>query len=192
VRTFQHVLEGYRVADEMAAHHAGGSTFADWWAYKIEAYEAIPYNAALMTRRGVLSSVNSDSGELARHLNFEAAKSMRYGGLTPEESLALVTINPARQLGIDKWVGSLEPGKDGDFVVWAATRCPSTRAPSPPGSRGRSTSTRPRHREAQGRRGRARAALIQKVKDEREEKRGKEERREEKKGERGREGRESR
>ena len=119
VRTFQHVLEGYRVADEMAAHHAGGSTFADWWAYKIEAYEAIPYNAALMTRRGVLSSVNSDSGELARHLNFEAAKSMRYGGLTPEESLALVTINPARQLGIDKWVGSLEPGKDGDFVVWS-------------------------------------------------------------------------
>jgi imidazolonepropionase-like amidohydrolase len=119
IRTFQHVLEGYRVADEMAAHHAGGSTFADWWAYKIEAYEAIPHNAALMTRRGVLSSVNSDSGELARHLNFEAAKSMRYGGLTPEESLALVTINPAKQLGIDPWVGSLEPGKDGDFVVWS-------------------------------------------------------------------------
>lgn len=119
VRTFQHVLEGYRVADEMAAHHAGGSTFADWWAYKIEAYEAIPYNAALMTRRGVVSSVNSDSGELARHLNFEAAKSMKYGGLTPEESLALVTINPAKQLGIDARVGSLEPGKDGDFVVWS-------------------------------------------------------------------------
>ena len=119
VRTFQHVLEGYRVADEMAAHHVGGSTFADWWAYKIEAYEAIPYNAALMTRRGVLSSVNSDSGELARHLNFEAAKSMKFGGLTPEESLALVTINPAKQLGIDARVGSLEPGKDGDFVVWS-------------------------------------------------------------------------
>jgi imidazolonepropionase-like amidohydrolase len=119
VRTFQHVLEGYRVADEMAAHHAGGSTFADWWAYKIEAYEAIPHNAALMTRRGVLSSVNSDSGELARHLNFEAAKSMKFGGLTPEESLALVTINPAKQLGIDARVGSLEPGKDGDFVVWS-------------------------------------------------------------------------
>ena len=118
VRTFQHVLEGYKVADEMAAHGAGGSTFADWWAYKAEAYDAIPHNAALMTRRRVLSSVNSDSGELARHLNFEAAKSMKFGGLTPIEALALVTINPARQLGIEGRVGSLEAGKDADFVVW--------------------------------------------------------------------------
>lgn len=118
VRTFQHVLEGYKVADEMAAHGAGGSTFSDWWGFKIEAYEAIPYNATLMTRRGVLSSINSDSAELARHLNLEAAKSMKFGGLTPIESLALVTINPAKQLGIDARVGSLETGKDADFVVW--------------------------------------------------------------------------
>src|SRR6185436_11897562 len=99
ISSLQHVLEGYRVAPEIVAAGAGASTFADWWAYKIEAYEAIPHNAALMTRRGVLSSVNSDSGELARHLNLEAAKSMKYGDLSPEESLALVTINPAKQLG---------------------------------------------------------------------------------------------
>ena len=103
----------------MAAHGAGGSTFSDWWGYKAEAYDAIPHNAALMTRRGVLSSVNSDSNELARHLNLEAAKSMKFGDLSPVEALALVTINPAKQLGIDGRVGSLEAGKDADFVVWS-------------------------------------------------------------------------
>ncbi len=118
VRTFQHVLEGYRVADEMAKHGAGGSTFSDWWAYKMEAYEAIPYNAAMMTRRGVIVSINSDDAEEARHLNQEAAKSMKYGGLTENEALRLVTINPAIQLGIDKRVGSIETGKDADLVIY--------------------------------------------------------------------------
>ena len=118
VRTFQHVLEGYRVADEMAAHGVGGSTFSDWWSYKVEAYEAIPYNAAIMTRRGVIVSVNSDSAEEARHLNQEAGKTMKYGGLTEDEALRLVTINPAIQLGIDKRVGSIEVGKDADLVLY--------------------------------------------------------------------------
>src|SRR6202030_4609624 len=98
IRTFQHVLEGYKVAKEIAAHGAGASTFSDWWAYKMEAYDAIPYNAALMTRRGVLVSVNSDDAAEATHLNQEAAKSIRYGGLTRDEALKLVTLNPAIQL----------------------------------------------------------------------------------------------
>jgi imidazolonepropionase-like amidohydrolase len=119
IATFQHVLEGYKVADEMARHGAGGSGFSDWWAYKVEVYDAIPYNGALMRERGVLVSFNSDSDELARRLNGEAAKAVRYGGVPPADALAFVTINPARQLGIDKRVGSLEPGKDADFVVWS-------------------------------------------------------------------------
>ncbi|MGH9782207.1 MAG: amidohydrolase family protein, partial [Candidatus Acidiferrales bacterium] len=118
VRTFQHVLEGYKVADEMAADNIGGSTFSDWWAYKMEAYEAIPYNAALMTRRGVIVSVNSDDADEARHLNQEAAKSMKYGGLSENEALRLVTLNPAIQLGIDNRVGSIEVGKDADFAIY--------------------------------------------------------------------------
>jgi imidazolonepropionase-like amidohydrolase len=118
IATFQHVLEGYKVADEMAAHGAGGSTFSDWWAYKVEAEDAIPYNVAIMQRRGVLVSVNSDSAEHARRLNTEAAKSMHWGGLSEDEALALVTINPAKQLRIDSRVGSLEPGKDADVVIW--------------------------------------------------------------------------
>jgi imidazolonepropionase-like amidohydrolase len=120
IRTFQHVLEGYKVAPEMARHSVGGSTFADFWGYKHEAYDAIPYNAAIMTRRGVVVSLNSDSDERARRLNIEAAKMMRYGGLTEEEALKLVTLNPAIQLGIDKRVGSLEVGKDADLAIWTA------------------------------------------------------------------------
>ncbi len=118
VSTFQHVLEGYKVAPEMAAHGAGGSTFSDWWAFKMEALDAIPYNAALMQRAGVLVSLNSDSGELVRRLNLEAAKAMKYGGLSRDEALALVTKNPALQLGIGKRVGTIEPGKDADLAVW--------------------------------------------------------------------------
>lgn len=118
VRTFQHVLEGYKVADEMVANGVGGSTFSDWWAYKMEAYEAIPYNAALMTRRGVIVSVNSDDADEARHLNQEAAKSMQYGDLTENEALRLVTLNPAIQLGIDNHVGSIETGKDADLTIY--------------------------------------------------------------------------
>jgi imidazolonepropionase-like amidohydrolase len=119
IATLQHILEGYKVADEIAAHGAGASSFSDWWAYKFEVYDAIPHNGALMRERGVLVSFNSDSDELARRLNGEAAKAVRYGGVPPADALAFVTINPARQLGIDKRVGSLEAGKDADFVVWS-------------------------------------------------------------------------
>src|SRR5205085_8114938 len=119
VGTFQHVLEGYKVADEIARHGAGGSTFSDWWAYKFEVYDAIPYNGSLMRERGVVVSFNSDSSELARRLYSEAAKAVKYGGTPETEALKFVTLNPAKQLRIDKYVGSLEPGKDADFVVWS-------------------------------------------------------------------------
>lgn len=118
VRTFQHVLEGYKVAPEMARHGAAGSTFIDWWGFKAEAYDGIPHNVALMTRNGVNVSVNSDSAELARHLNLDAAKAVKYGGLSDDEALRTCTINPAMQLGIDHRVGSLEVGKDADVVIW--------------------------------------------------------------------------
>jgi imidazolonepropionase-like amidohydrolase len=118
VRTLQHVLEGYKVADELAAAGVGASTFSDWWAYKVEAFDAIPYNAALMTRRGVIVSINSDDAEEATHLNQEAAKSMKYGGLSHDEALKLVTWNPAIQLGIDKRVGSIDAGKDADLAIY--------------------------------------------------------------------------
>jgi imidazolonepropionase-like amidohydrolase len=118
VRTLQHVLEGYKVADEIAASGVGASTFSDWWAYKVEAYDAIPYNAALMTQRGVIVSVNSDDAEEATHLNQEAAKTIKYGGLTHNEALKLVTLNPAIQLGIDKHVGTIDVGKDADLVIY--------------------------------------------------------------------------
>ena len=118
VSTFDHALEGYKVAKELAAHGAGATVFSDWWAYKVEAYDAIPYDAALLTRKGVLVSVNSDSAEEARHLNQEAAKCMKYGDLNEQEALALVTLNPARQLGIERRVGSIDPGKDADLVIY--------------------------------------------------------------------------
>jgi len=120
VGTFQHVLEGYKVADAIAEIGAGGSSFSDWWAYKFEVYDAIPYNGALLHKAGVLTSFNSDSNELATRLNTEAAKAVKYGGLSHEEALKFVTINPAIQLRIDDRVGSLEPGKDADFVIWSA------------------------------------------------------------------------
>jgi N-acetylglucosamine-6-phosphate deacetylase len=119
VQTFQHVLEGYKVADEIARHGAGASVFSDWWAYKFEVIDAIPYAGALLRERGVLVSFNSDSDELARRLNGEAAKAVKYGNVPPAEALAFVTSNPAKQLGIFDRLGSLEPGKDADFVVWS-------------------------------------------------------------------------
>ena len=119
IATFQHVLEGYKVAEILAEHGAGASTFTDWWAYKYEVMEAIPYNGALMQEIGVVTSYNSDSSELARRMNTEAAKAVKYGGLSQEEALKMVTLNPAIQLGIDEWVGSLEKGKDADFVIWS-------------------------------------------------------------------------
>ncbi len=118
IKTFQHTLEGYKVAKEIAQHGAGASIFADNWAYKIEAYDAIPYNAAIMTRAGVNVSMNSDSDERARRLNIEAAKAMRYGDLSEEEALKLITWNPAWQLGIQDRVGSIEAGKDADLAIW--------------------------------------------------------------------------
>jgi imidazolonepropionase-like amidohydrolase len=120
VRVFQHVLEGYKVASEIARHGAGASTFSDWWAYKIEAFDAIPYNAAVMAAHGVNVSLNSDSDELARRLYWEAAKVVKYGGVSEDEALKMITLNPAWQLGVEKRVGSIEPGKDADFAIFSA------------------------------------------------------------------------
>ena len=117
VQTLQHVLEGYKVANEIAAHKTGGSTFADFWSYKMEAYDAIPYNAALMAERGVVTTINSDSDERARRLYLEAAKTMKYGGLSEEEALRTATLNAAIQLGISKRTGSIDVGKDADLVI---------------------------------------------------------------------------
>jgi imidazolonepropionase-like amidohydrolase len=107
VNTFTHILEGYKVADKLAAHGANASTFSDWWAYKFEVNDAIPYNAALLTRAGVLTGINSDDAEMGRRLNQEAAKAVLYGGLSETEALKLVTINPAKMLHIDKTTGSI-------------------------------------------------------------------------------------
>jgi imidazolonepropionase-like amidohydrolase len=118
VGSMQHVLEGYKVADEIAKHGAGASTFSDWWAYKFEVYDAIPYAGALMHERGCVVSFNSDSPDHARRLNLEAAKAVKYGKLSEHEALKFVTLNPAKQLGIDNRVGSLKVGKDADFAIW--------------------------------------------------------------------------
>lgn len=119
VAAFQHVLEGYKVADVLADIGAGASTFSDWWGFKMETFDAIPYNAAIMLRQGVVTSLNSDSNDLGRHLNTEAGKAGRYGKLSDTEALALVTINPARQLRVEARVGSIEVGKDADLVLWS-------------------------------------------------------------------------
>jgi imidazolonepropionase-like amidohydrolase len=116
---FIHVLEGYKVAAEMKQHGAMATTFSDWWAYKMEAYDAIPFNGALMREQGVLVSFNSDSVELARRMNTEAAKAVKYGAVPPEEALKFVTWNAARHLCLESRLGSLEPGKEADFVVWS-------------------------------------------------------------------------
>lgn len=118
IHTFTHILEGYKVADELAAHGAAASSFADWWAFKIEAFDAIPYNACVMMERGVLTSLNSDSNDLQRRMNIEAAKSVRYCGMEEDEALKMITLYPAMQLKIDEYVGSLEQGKHADFVIW--------------------------------------------------------------------------
>lgn len=117
--TFTHILEGYKVADKMKEHGANASTFSDWWAYKMEVEDAIPYNAAIMQRVGLNVAINSDDAEMARRLNQEAAKIVKYGGVTEEEALKMVTLNPAKMLHVDDKVGSLKVGKDGDMVVWS-------------------------------------------------------------------------
>ncbi len=117
--TFTHILEGYKVADQMKAHNINGSTFSDWWNYKMEVVDAIPYNAFIMQQQGVNVAINSDDAEMARRLNQEAAKSVKYGGMKEEDALKMVTLNPAKMLHIDKQVGSLQAGKDADVVVWS-------------------------------------------------------------------------
>ncbi len=120
VNTFTHILEGYKVADKMAKHGVGGSTFSDWWAYKMEVKEAIPYNAAIMSAQGVTVAINSDDAEMARRLNQEAAKSVLYGGMSEPEAWKMVTLNPAKLLHVDDRVGSIRVGKDADLVLWNA------------------------------------------------------------------------
>ncbi|MFI5402870.1 MAG: amidohydrolase, partial [Planctomycetota bacterium] len=132
IGTFQHVLEGYKVADAIRDRSLGGSAFSDWWAYKVEVQDAIPWNGALMREVGVCVSFNSDSDEMARRMNLEAAKAVKYGNVPPEEALKFVTLNPAKQLKIDARVGSLEEGKDADFAIWSGpplsvySRCVAT------------------------------------------------------------------
>ena len=120
VQSLQHVLEGYKVAAEIAAHGASASTFSDWWAYKVEAFDAIPFNAALMTRAGVKVCIKSDSDELVRHLNLEAAKMVKYGNVTEAQALEMITLNPARELGLEHRIGSIEVGKDADIALFNA------------------------------------------------------------------------
>jgi imidazolonepropionase-like amidohydrolase len=120
VATLQHGLEAYKIAPEIAKRGTGVSIFADSWSYKLEAYDSIPYNAYILWKNGVVVSINSDSDERMRRLNLDAAKMMKYGGVPEEESLKMITLNPAKQLGIDKRTGSIEQGKDGDIVIWNA------------------------------------------------------------------------
>ncbi|MFS4469357.1 amidohydrolase family protein [Maribacter sp. 2210JD10-5] len=119
LNTFTHILEGYKVADKMAAHGAGAGTFSDWWAYKYEVNDAIPYNAAIMQKQGVIVAINSDDREMIRRLNQEAAKTIKYGGMTELEAWKMVTINPAKLLHLDDRVGSIKEGKDADVVLWS-------------------------------------------------------------------------
>jgi imidazolonepropionase-like amidohydrolase len=118
INTFTHILEGYKVADKMKAHGAAASSFSDWWAYKMEVRDAIPYNGALMHQQGVLVGFNSDDAEMARRLNQEAAKAVKYGNVPEEEAWKFVTLNPAKMLHLDNRMGSLKVGKDADVVIW--------------------------------------------------------------------------
>ncbi len=120
INTFTHILEGYKLADKMKDHGVGGSTFADWWAYKFEVNDAIPYNAALMHGEGVVTAINSDDAEMGRRLNQEAGKTIKYGGVSEEEALKMVTLNPAKLMHLDNRVGSIKIGKDADVVLWSA------------------------------------------------------------------------
>ncbi|NRA13673.1 MAG: amidohydrolase family protein [Crocinitomicaceae bacterium] len=119
INTFTHILEGYKLADKMVEHGVGGSTFSDWWAYKHEVNDAIPYNAAIMNEQGVVVAINSDDTEMGRRLNQEAAKAVKYGGMSEEDALKMVTLNPAKLLHLDDRMGSLKVGKDADVVVWS-------------------------------------------------------------------------
>jgi imidazolonepropionase-like amidohydrolase len=118
VNTFTHILEGYKVADKMKKHGVAASTFSDWWGYKYEVADAIPYNAGIMNKVGVLTGINSDDPEMGRRLNQEAAKTIKYSDVSEIEALNMVTINPAKMLHIDNRVGSITIGKDADLVLW--------------------------------------------------------------------------
>ncbi len=163
VGTFQHVLEGYKVADAIAASALGASSFSDWWAYKFEVYDGIPHNGALMHARGVVVSFNSDSAELARRLNTEAAKAVRYGGLDPAVALQFVTRNPAIQLGIADRTGSLEVGKDADFVIWSADPLSTRAVCEQTWIDGRPMFTRERDRALRARDAGERQRIVQKL-----------------------------
>ena len=119
INTFTHILEGYKVADKMKVHGASASTFSDWWTYKLEVQDAIPYNAYIMNAVGLNVCINSDDAEMARRLNQEAAKSVKYGGMSEEDALKMVTINPAKALHVADKVGSIKVGKDADLVLWS-------------------------------------------------------------------------
>jgi imidazolonepropionase-like amidohydrolase len=119
INTFTHILEGYKVADKMKAHGVAASTFSDWWNYKMEVLDAIPYNATLMHQAGLNVAINSDDAEMARRLNHEAAKSVKYGGMSEEDAWKMVTLNPAKMLHVDDKVGSIKVGKDADLVLWS-------------------------------------------------------------------------
>ena len=118
VNTFTHILEGYKVADKMKAHGVNASTFADWWAYKFEVMEAIPYNASIMSKMGLTVAINSDDAEMGRRLNQEAAKTIKYGDMSEVEAWKMVTLNPAKMLHLDNNLGSIKVGKDADLVLW--------------------------------------------------------------------------
>lgn len=118
INTFTHILEGYKVADKMKKHGVGASTFADWWAYKMEVMEAIPYNAALLHKMNIVTAINSDDAEMGRRLNQEAAKSVKYGGMSEMDAWKMVTLHPAKLLHLDQRMGSIKPGKDADLVLW--------------------------------------------------------------------------
>jgi imidazolonepropionase-like amidohydrolase len=163
IGSLQHILEGYKVADVMVKHGATGSSFSDWWAYKYEVIDAIPFNGALMHRQGIVVSYNSDDAELGRHLNHEAAKAVKYGGVSPEEALKFVTLNPAKQLRIDAWVGSLEAGKHADFVVWSGSPLAATSRCQETWVDGRKYFDREADRASQEEQLKMRAQLIRKV-----------------------------
>lgn len=163
IATLQHILEGYKVADVMAEQGIGGSSFSDWWAYKFEVYDAIPYNGALMHKAGVVVSFNSDDAELARRLNLEAAKAVKYGGIPPADAFKFVTLNPAKQLRIDGRVGSIEAGKDADLVIWNASPLSTYSVCEQTWIDGRKYFDREEDRKQRSEVQRMRAALVQRI-----------------------------
>ena len=163
LNTFTHILEGYKVADKMKEHGAGGSTFSDWWAYKFEVNDAIPYNAALLQDMGVLTAINSDDAEMARRLNQEAAKAVKYGGNSEEDAWKMVTLNPAKLLHIDNRVGSIKIGKDADIVVWSDNPLSVYAQVEQTYVDGRCYFSQEKHNELQARNKAERQRLIQKM-----------------------------